>query len=816
MFASFSTNDRDRDYRDRDRDTNNTRDARGRRGSSSHSTRPGRSGSNGSTFNPFALPPSSTQERFNIPPRRPSFSYSTSPFDNLDNLNYSPPQHARDPRLMRRSKSSPSPAQDYEEDGMRDSHDLSMSPRFERDSLVDNLLLSFDKLGDGSLGFDRNFFGGGGRFDEVPDDASIGSQRTTNTGYTRGRRSNSSSNYHAHLRTSMGRRYGSMDYDDESPGFGVTYGRRETHSRRGHSSAGPANGLLDYDDAAPTPTVYSGPRDRSMTITGQQTEALQPTTSAGKQASSSLSRRPSNKSLKSLKRLAHPSAEQRDFFGGNNAVPPVPAQYIGPSATAPPVMQTPTKQSKPGFFRRVFGGGSSHANNNSPSSVTTTTDKYRSQSAGEDQEVPSSRHGYGGSSHSQGGAFETSAQEPLPPPPPMPAVGQNTIKPKTSFFSRRRKKSISDQPVAPAQLLQLPLATQQALGVDGLPEPSPVSSLRAVMSPYLRSPMKSPGKEQFTSNLNDGSGTAYLTKDATIRTVTATEPGSPKARPTFFGESERRGSTTNNPFSSFGRSGTKFVRKNEAGKSPELGPMLDPTTPARKGVERPQTSPHAPPLSLLTDSKDDAESMAPPPIPPRYRKSLDNFKAEAELAPPQLAAPTFTDPKWNLEPLKERPILTMKEIEQHHAREMKRRASENLGIDTTNVDREGVTTSASNDGASGSPAKEASWLNSPTPVEAVKTPTISLQMDGEKPEPLGDHESGSEVSIEEDITEAEREKARKIYEGDEEISKDKAAGMLAEAYVSSLPFHIDANNSTVAASANASAAPTWTSMTFLA
>ncbi|RPA76004.1 SEC7-like protein [Ascobolus immersus RN42] len=285
------------------------------------------------------------------------------------------------------------------------------------------------------------------------------------------------------------------------------------------------------------------------------------------------------------------------------------------------------------------------------------------------------------------------------------------------------------------------------------------------MDPFLKSPGRAPSDAQQHPPLHPHQDpeTAYLQKDATIRKVISTEPGSPKARPTFFSESSRRGSD-------FGKAYPKESRPTTAQEAEDdLGPLED--IPSRI-ISRPQTSPHAPSGLLPPDSTE------PPPIPIRYRRSYDTFKTET---PHMLAERTST---WHsgreLRPPSEevvKPILTAKELEVFQQQEMKRRASENLH---SSLDVSAATISKSRDA-------ETSWLATPTPLSAgTNTPTVTLQRDGEIAEPWGesDKESVSDVVVldeHDDPTEAEEEIAKKIYDGDEMyVLKDRTPFLLTE------------------------------------
>jgi len=621
-------------------------------------------------------------------------------------------------RRMTRTRSSPTPlGQDVseEDEDRRDSHDLSISPRaFGRESLVDNLLLSFDKFGNGDLGFDSAFFSPTNELDDDDDAATTSSHHT---GYsTRGRRSNSSSNYHPHLgrlpthNSGGSRAFGSVDYGTVPAGFGLNYGR-ETFSRNG-TSASILNGFVNSEyDPAPTPTVHSGPRDRSVTL----------------ESANKIERRGSIKSTRSTRKLQDHHLEEK------MTLPPMPAFHT------PPVPAAPVKQSKaPGFFRRVFGGGMSSSSSNSSKSKA----HQNQQVEGTEQKIvqpPQQQDGSG---------------EIIPPA---------TINKKPSFF-RRRKKSISEASLQPP--LPLPVqATRDEHQYDQT-EPSPISSLRAVMNPYLRTPAI---PASLDLEFEPEPSSPY---NATIRTVPATDPGSPPQRPTYFGESRARRDSethfTSNSSPNLAKP-IRYPKDSKLGKAHSSELTLDTPTTTKKGLkeDRPQTSPNSP-LSLSLSPTED--SMWLPPL--AMRKSVDSMAMEKEKKGGVDAASTGKKPSVVAQ---EKPIATVKDIELQHAQlEQKRRESRGSG--PLNVDVSVGTVVETN--RLGSP-----WLATPTPLStgsSAATPTVTLQVEvGDINDAESEPADLSELLGGDEATENEKMFVKKIFDGDEEfVTKARAAAWL--------------------------------------
>lgn len=626
------------------------------------------------------------------------------------------------PRRMTRTRSSPTPLQQDmydDEDVGRDSHDLSISPRaFGRESLVDNLLLSFDKFGST---FDGGMFGRGGA-DPDDDDAATTSSRQT--GYSaRGRRSNSSS-------TQLGGKFvasrplGSIDYGTmPPPGIGSTYAR-DPYAQPGMASSGRVETFGTDYDPAPTPTVYNGPRDpRERGFThdfGQNME-----------------RRGSVGSTRSFKKGQAPYVEE------SMALPPMPA-FHNPT----PAPAVPAKQSKPGFLRRMFGGGGSSSSSN--------------QKPAQPVEVPK--------------------EKPMPPVPQQetgatgPAPHQ-VINKKPSFF-RRRKKSVSDGLSSVPPLPNQGGRDDHLSSVDGI-DGSPVSSLRAVMNPYLRMPAMA------TPMAADAEKDNQITRTTTIRPVQTSDSGT-STRPTYFGESRaRRDSETH-----FAYSSSPYLPKANDYPVDAMSPYptaatIEPSEPfgnmtpkkEPRSEGRPQTSPHAPRITSAFLGEEFRELVRSTQKYASINDEAEHPEQESTVqSKPSLAPAPPLDGPLDLEP---KPIASVQEIESQHAQlDQKRKVSrggQSLNLDV-NVDKYRDTHKAGS-----------SWLATPTPHSAgssITTPTVMLQLDTGSEDADEEEEATEPDSLpaEDEASETEVAFVRKIFEGDEEfVSKARAAAWLGTA-----------------------------------
>lgn len=481
----------------------------------------------------------------------------------------------------------------------RDSHDLSLSPQqVTRDSLVDHMLLSLDQF---SFGQDGDGFGRQPTVEEeklyssfveeepYPPTSNFASRNARNGrgaghGYSyssdydiaddssrysggqnsRGRRSNSSSNFQSslgridskrdnstfaprgqpqqpaqlalHSRSGKGSKGSSTNSFDL--GYAqVTSNHRWTHGLAGRSSSfdygssrldmnSPPpppmarqadNAFNPYDyDAAPTPTVPVGPRrihPASPITIPTKPEPLPIETPPPK-----LERKRSTRSSKSGYKGKLGAQGSRYDYGlsdRNRELPPMPA-FMKETAPAPTVgfgkpkdvstttsaLPQPPKE-KPGFFRRVFGGS-----RNNPVNSPEPPRSHGSATSAETTDRPSSTRQHVGS--------QMKSQPPPREPPPAPKEPTHVLTKKPSSFFRRRKKSVTEFD-APVPVPTVPLKLKNDREPDKIdrepevekPLPSPVSSLRQVMNPYLRTPLRSPIDLFSQSTLDQKSDDSY-------------------------------------------------------------------------------------------------------------------------------------------------------------------------------------------------------------------------------------------------------------------------------------------------------------------
>lgn len=469
----------------------------------------------------------------------------------------------------------------------RDSHDLSLSPRdITRDSLVTNMLMSLDQISisqtnslprypeqnddDDDEGESPRFFdvpryrsssqipqspsaqwkGHGHSYSSDLEGAGDDSSRMSSQ-YSRGRRSNSSTNFpdtysrfnngrpsgtprsnNAHARGGKGSKSSSVGSLDGGhiQGNGVA-GQRSWGGARAGRTASFDNGNLqmqsqmqmpiqsrggqnqaqayphlqdvpqspfrtdfiddflnDDIDAAPTPTVPGGPRRSPSTpVIPRPPPEPKDTSSSHRNRSSSRSVKSSSGRGKTNTREPPPPLPMTTSAGAADA-DSAPAPNVGygkskepeqPAKATTPVAPPPPKE-KQGFFKRVFGGGSSK----STPTKTSSADTKRSSRVDAQDSAGLDKSG-----------SDSTQQRPKSGVPPRETVSAHSNHPtlqkkSSSFFRRRKRSATNDAPPVPSQedvppVPPLDLSEEKNRGISKA-EPSPVSSLRQVMNPYLR------------------------------------------------------------------------------------------------------------------------------------------------------------------------------------------------------------------------------------------------------------------------------------------------------------------------------------------
>jgi Sec7 domain len=278
------------------------------------------------------------------------------------------------------------------------------------------------------------------------------------------------------------RRSQSFDFGSNRPRFPIL--ENDAHARSNSYN------LADEIEAAPTPIVHAGPRRGHSPIRHNPAAPLSPiypsTPGGSKSHTKSSKHQGGRKGRAGTMGNASTKGrdELRDLHENLENLPPMPT-YFAPqthSPTLPPHKPSIASSAdlplhskeRHGFFRRVFGPKNASATTLPPTEgenvisqeaviVTPTEESFRAS-------VSSAKV------HKSPPLKELSSKNPTVP------KEQQTITKKSSAFFRRRKKSVCEQ-----MPTSLPLNSLQTGKVEAA-EPSPVSSLRQVMNPYLGGP----------------------------------------------------------------------------------------------------------------------------------------------------------------------------------------------------------------------------------------------------------------------------------------------------------------------------------------
>jgi hypothetical protein len=229
-------------------------------------------------------------------------------------------------------------------------------------------------------------------------------------------------------------------------------------------------------EAAPTPIVHAGPAARQLPLP----TSPQPTPLVRKNSTKSSKSHHGRKDRSATLGAASGKAKGQhstDTWANLEALPPLPTHITSPglSSTFMESKTTTTLRERPGFFRRMFGSGKNAPPSASVRGLSDASHHDASGSLdGERPDVLDYDNLQNPVSHlpkqvqKQPASSNVSTMKATPP----------TVVKKSSAFFRRRKKSAPENIPMP-----LPLNLQDLR--DNPDKPSPISSLRQVMDPYL-------------------------------------------------------------------------------------------------------------------------------------------------------------------------------------------------------------------------------------------------------------------------------------------------------------------------------------------
>ncbi len=311
-----------------------------------------------------------------------------------------------------------------------------------------------------------------------------------------------------------------------SSSFDYGQGDRNVHEARSNMIADSliSNGKVDPAsiigyDAAPTPVVRVGPRKRhspppiSYPSRSIYAPPQAPPLTRDTSYNSLLRSQGVDEGI-AITNATNRKGRPNEFQGSSNSreLPPLPAFVDPPPAPSPttsrrkpsiPLTQEVTypPKERPGFFRRVFGSSRNH--------TPTVCDLYPSQMSRAQTPMSMYNDHSGDTSHPHVASQVNLSSKEQIPKQNLPGRKEQSppLTKKTSSFFRRRKKSVSEHTAPPATPLQL----QTVRDAERATQSSPVSSLRKVMDPYIKSPVGSPqyfydSKEHFDMNEENKSG----------------------------------------------------------------------------------------------------------------------------------------------------------------------------------------------------------------------------------------------------------------------------------------------------------------------
>jgi len=483
--------------------------------------------------------------------------------------------------------------------------------------------------------------------------------------------------------------------------------------------------LVDDYEAAPTPTIPGGPRRPPMPSSATApTQPLEQEPKTPDRKRESRSRSNTNKTIQSK-------------YGTTREVPPplpsldidsAPAPHVGYGKSKEPKQAGPTAappvKEKQGFFSRLFGSSRSSS---SPAlqPVSAPVSSVPSQPLDD----VTNRTGYAASNTKPQSAPPTRDSE-------LPRQMPHVIQKKSSFF-RRRKKSIAEPPVPPLPPIDLSRTMDTSIP---LAEPSPVSSLRQVMNPYLRG-----------SNPTTPQDVLAPRRDSTMRTFETEPPAENNLRSRGFSpEYEPSPSATIRTVKS-----TSALKHQESRWRTQLeSPMRSPPDVPTKSTNTLDSS------TFLHDSSDEGEKALATRSMQRQRAQTGKATSSGTAGKPNVPMPLGQQATTGSDLGKPEPSPNL--LLQNNTSEDERSPA-NLDVPMGSRQNSTYSTTRPTISRSGS-----------------SVPSVNIESAQPSPQiPAGPLDE-PEVSIGEP-TEDDRQKALGIFDGDEDfIQKEKAASWMGE------------------------------------
>ncbi|KAI1148485.1 hypothetical protein F4825DRAFT_454426 [Nemania diffusa] len=508
------------------------------------------------------------------------------------------------------------------------------------------------------------------------------------------------------------------------------YGQRPSLSSPGPWKTEPSDPfLVDDYEAAPNPTVPGGPRRPPIA------------SSSGVNPPAPLSEyepKTPERTRDTRSRSGTNKTTQSKYATTREAAPPLPsldidsapAPHVGygkskePQQTAP--VSAPPVKEKQGFFSRLFGSSRS-----SPSSTVEPPVAPAPSTATEP--FPSTTNQVN----------IVASQKPLSAPPTRdseaPRQMPHVIQKKSSFF-RRRKKSIAEPPVPPLPIphqIDITKATDPSIP---LAEPSPVSSLRQVMTPYLRGSNPATPQDLLTPR-----------RDTTTRTFeTDTRVEYNRKTRGFSPEYEPSPNATIRTVKSTSALKNQESRWRSQLDSPIRSPPAIPTKPTNDSES----------TTFLHDSSDEGEKALVPGRKQRQRAQTGKLPSAGSSSKSRIT-PASGEHQGTPEPALRKP-----------------KSKPSLSLLLQKNAGDGDQTPASLEVPTGSIKKSSSRPTLSRSASSV--PSVTVDSSQASPQIPSGPLDEPEVAVGEP-TEDDRQKAQGIFDGDEDfIQKEKAAAWMGE------------------------------------
>lgn len=302
--------------------------------------------------------------------------------------------------------------------------------------------------------------------------------------------------------------------------------------------------------------------------------------------------------------------------------PPAETNTPVPSPPSPPPPPPPPAKERQGFFRRVFGSSKNSTAQNDRDSHPDRETPSRDSPKGNNGAINGSKTCRPSQKEGTSAKNNNSSKESTP-----------VVTKKPSSFFRRRKKSVADHVPPP---LNLPhsnldsinrksehLIKPDILSAEGAPEPSPASSLRNVMKPYLAGPDSANvqnGRSYLDQQLDaDETGDDGVSAPATGGNSDPTKPPNGSDRQNTPHSSSKVSTKKYNTNLDIHHDGS-FLADSSGNEGPSPGPIND-----RPG--RPRTSPQGPTSRPLHSSSGHGSAANP-------RMSVRKLQSSSEMSAP--------------------------------------------------------------------------------------------------------------------------------------------------------------------------------------